>query len=202
MIKNIVFDMGNVLLRFEPELFLDRWTHDEQDRALLRREVFRSVEWAMMDRGTLDEPEAEARILPRLPERLHKAAKGLIEQWDEPMLPVEGMLELVQGLKAAGYRTYLLSNASHRQHIYSQKCEAIGLLDGKLISADVQLVKPDPQIYRIFLDRFGLKANECVFIDDTPINVEGAVHEGMEGIVFHLDAAELRQKLAALGVVF
>ena len=69
-----------------------------------------------------------------------------------------------------------------------------------MISADVKLLKPDPQIYRVFLNRFSLKAEECVFIDDTPINVEGAIHEKMAGVVFDMDVDALKQNLRALGV--
>ena len=71
MIKNIVFDMGNVLVRFDPELFMDRYSLTGEDRKLIRNEVFRSVEWTMLDRGVIDEEIAEQHILPRLPERLH-----------------------------------------------------------------------------------------------------------------------------------
>lgn len=80
MIKNIVFDMGNVLIRFDPELFMDRYSLTGEDRKLIRNEVFRSVEWIMLDRGVIDEEIAEQRILPLLPERLHGAARGLIEK--------------------------------------------------------------------------------------------------------------------------
>lgn len=175
MIKSIVFDMGNVLVRFDPELFMDRYSLTGEDRKLIRNEVFRSVEWTMLDRGVIDEEIAEQRILPRLPERLHDAARGLIETWDDPIVPVEGMLELLQALKAKGYRLYLLSNAATRQPIYWARAEASKLMDGALISAEVKLLKPDPQIYRTFLRKFALRPEECVFIDDTPINVEGAL---------------------------
>ena len=200
MIKNIVFDMGNVLVRFDPELFMDRYSLTGEDRRLIRNEVFRSVEWTMLDRGVIDEEIAEQRILPRLPERLHDAACGLIEKWDDPIVPVEGMLELLQALKAKGYRLYLLSNAATRQPIYWARAEASKLMDGALISAEVKLLKPDPQIYRTFLHKFALRPEECVFIDDTPINVEGALYENMAGIVFNMDVAALAESLHALGV--
>ena len=200
MIKNIVFDMGNVLVRFDPELFMDRYSLTGEDRRLIRNEVFRSVEWTMLDRGVIDEKIAEQHILPRLPERLHDAARGLIETWDDPIVPVEGMLELLQALKAKGYRLYLLSNAATRQPIYWARAEASKLMDGALISAEVKLLKPDPQIYRTFLHKFALRPEECVFIDDTPINVEGALYENMAGIVFNMDVAALAESLHALGV--
>ena len=122
----------------------------------------------MLDRGVIDEEIAEQRILPLLPERLHSAARGLIEKWDDPIVPVEGILELLQALKAKGYRLYLLSNAATRQPIYWARAEASKLMDGVLISAEVKLLKPDSQIYRTFLHKFALRPEECVFIDDTP----------------------------------
>lgn len=200
MIRNLVFDMGNVLIRFDPEVFMSRYRVSEEEKALLQREVFRSAEWVMLDRGVLDEPAAEQSILPRLPVPLRKIACELIEQWDEPLLPVEGMAELLAGLKQKGYRLYLLSNAAARQHSYWQKAPASGLMDGVLISADVKLLKPDPRIYRVFLRKFGLRPEECVFIDDTPINVEGALYENMAGIVFQGDIQALQNQLMALGV--
>ena len=130
---------------------MDRYSLIGEDRKLIRNEVFRSVEWTMLDRGVIDEEIAERRILPRLPEHLHDAARGLIEKWDDPIVPVEGMLELLQALKAKGYRLYLLSNAATRQPIYWARAEASKLMDGALISAEVKLLKPDPQIYRTFL---------------------------------------------------
>lgn len=192
--------MGNVLVRFDPELFMDRYSLTGEDRKLIRNEVFRSVEWTMLDRGVIDEEIAEQRILPRLPERLHDAARGLIEKWDDPIVPVEGMLELLQALKAKGYRLYLLSNAATRQPIYWARAEASKLMDGALISAEANLLKPDPQIYRTFLRKFALRPEECVFIDDTPINVEGALYENMAGIVFNMDVPALAESLCTLGV--
>lgn len=200
MIKNIVFDMGNVLIRFDPELFMNRYSISGEDKILLRNEIFRSVEWVMMDRGAIDEATAESRILPRLPERLHSVACELIEKWDDPIIPVDGMLKLLQTLKQNGYQLYLLSNASARQHKYWARAEVSKLMNGTLISADIKLLKPDPQIYRTFLKKFDLKPEECVFIDDTPINVEGALYENMAGIVFNMDVDALKQSLCALGV--
>ena len=118
------------------------------------------------------------------------------------ILPVEGILELLQTLKKNGYRLYLLSNAAIRQHEYLARAEASKLMDGTLISADVKLLKTDPQIYQTFLKKFDLKAEECVFIDDTPINVEGSLYENMAGIVFNMNAYALKQTLCALGVEY
>ena len=200
MIRNIVFDMGQVLLRFVPDYFLERCGVEGEDRGLLKREVYQSLEWARMDRGSLTDEQAAELICRRLPERLHETVHELIDRWDRPILPVEGMEELIAELKEKGYGIYLLSNASYRQHEYWPRVPASRCFDGTMVSADVKLVKPQPEIYRLLCDTFSLEPDECVFIDDAINNVEGAVLCGMHPIVFHDDVDELRTRLREEGV--
>lgn len=199
-IRNILFDMGQVLIRFDRKVFLDNLDVTEEDKLLLLREVFLSVEWVQMDRGTQTEATALERMCKRLPPRLHAAAEELVLRWDEPMLPVEGMYELVEELKGKGYGIYLLSNASFRQHEYWPRIPASVFFDGKLISADHHVIKPQPEIYRLILEKFRLKPEECFFIDDVPANIEGALQCGIPGAVFHGDVKLLRQALIAAGI--
>lgn len=200
MIKNIVFDMGNVIIRFDPELFMVRLGLAEEDRRLLKRELFVSLEWSRMDRGSLTDEETAEIVCRRVPERLHDAVRRLVGMWDRPILPVEGMYELVKELRGMGYGIYLLSNASFRQHDYWPRVPASKFFDGTLISADVKLVKPQPEIYRLLCDKFSLVPEECVFIDDSTSNAEGAYFCGINALVFHGDAHEMRLKLNELGV--
>lgn len=200
MIRNILFDMGNVLIHFDRDLFMTRLGVLEEDKPLLMREVFLSVEWVQMDRGILREAEAAKRIRDRIPRRLHDAADKLVSMWDRPILPIEGMYELIEELKQKGYGIYLLSNASLRQHEYWHRIPASKFFHGKLISADELVMKPHPDFYHRALERFGLTAEECFFVDDVPANIEGALYCGIPGAVFHGDAALLRQQLRAAGV--
>ena len=200
MIKNIVFDMGNVIIRFDPELFMVRLGLAEEDRRLLKRELFVSLEWSRMDRGSLTDEEAAEIVCRRVPERLHDAVRRLVGMWDRPILPVEGMYDLVEELRGMGYGIYLLSNASFRQHDYWPRVPASKFFDGTLISADVKLVKPQPEIYLLLCDKFSLVPEECVFIDDSTSNAEGAYFCGINALVFHGDAHEMRLKLNELGV--
>ena len=200
MMKNILFDMGNVLIRFDRKLFLDRLEVSDADKEVLLREVFASVDWAHMDRGTKTEAMALESMKTRLPQRLHAAAEELTLRWDEPLIPIDGMYELVEELKAKGYGVYLLSNASVRQHEYWPRIPTSRFFDGTLISADEHVVKPQPEIYRLCLERFGLKAEESFFIDDMAHNVEGALFCGLSGAVFYGDVNRLRQDLRAAGV--
>ena len=199
-IRNILFDMGNVLIYFDRNLFMERLGVSEEDRKLLMREVFLSVEWVRMDRGSLVEETALENICHRLPERLHDAAQKLVSMWDRPILPIPGMYELIEELKTNGYGIYLLSNASIRQHEYWPRIPASRFFDGTLISADEGVLKPQPEIYHLILDRFQLKAEECFFIDDVPANIEGAFYCGISGAVFHDDVALLRKNLRDAGV--
>ena len=200
MIKNIVFDMGQVLIRFDPQIFMERVGVPAEDRPLLRREVFQSVEWSRMDRGSLTDAQATEIIRGRVPERLWDAVDKLVAMWDRPILEIPGMYELVEELKSNGYNIYLLSNASLRQHEYWPRIPCSRFFDGTLISSDVKLVKPQPEIYLLLCMKFGLRAEECVFIDDNPANAEGAVRAGIPGVVFHGSAPLLRETLRAMGV--
>ena len=200
MIKNILFDMGQVLIRFDQQYFIHRFGIEGDDVSLLMRELFRSVEWVQMDRGSLREEDAFRSISQRLPERLHDVAWKLICMWDRPILEIDGMYDLVAELKDLGYGIYLLSNASVRQHDYWPRIPASRFFDGKLISADHHVIKPQPEIYRLCLEKFGLKPEECFFIDDAPANIEGALCCGIAGAVFHGDAKLLRSQLRAAGI--
>ena len=200
MIRHILFDMGQVLIRFDQRFFIRRLGIDGEDMELLMREVFRSVEWVQMDRGTIREEEAFRRISARLPERLHEAAGKLIAMWDRPILEIEGMYELVEELKDLGYGIYLLSNASLRQHEYWPRVPASRFFDGTIISADEKIMKPHPDYFRRAMEKFGLLPQECFFVDDQPANVEGALFCGISGAVFHNDAGLLRRAMREAGI--
>ena len=200
MIRNILFDMGNVLIRFDRDYFIDRLGVAPEDKQLLMREVFLSVEWVQMDRGSIVEEQAVAQICKRLPEHLYDAAEKLVAMWDRPILPIDGMYELIEELKNAGYGIYLLSNASLRQHEYWPRIPASRFFDGTIISADEGVMKPDAEYYLRALNRFGLKADECFFVDDVPSNIEGALYCGIPGAIFRGDASLLRKQMRSAGI--
>ena len=183
MIKNIVFDMGNVVIRFDPPAFIARFGVSGEDSEILLREIFQSPEWVMMDRGVLDDEGAAEALCPRVPAHLREIARKLIAFWDRPILEVEGIYPLIEELKGMGCGIYLLSNASCRQPDYWQRVPAARFFDGTLISYSVRLVKPMPEIYEKFFETFGLKREECFFIDDSPANVEAALYVGMPATV-------------------
>ena len=200
MIKNIIFDMGNVVIRFDPSLFMDRLNVAAEDKPLLMREVYKSPEWVMMDRGSLTDEQAAEIMCARVPERLRDVVPKLVAFWHRPILETEGIPELIEELKGMDYRIYLLSNASYRQHDYWPRVPCSRFFDGTMVSCDVKLVKPMPEIYLRMYQTFGLKADECFFIDDNNANVEAAIYTGMHAVVFFDDMARLRRELNAAGV--
>ena len=201
MIRNIVFDMGHVLIYFSPEVFIARLGVEEKDRPLLMREVFRDKEWVQLDRGTLSEEEAVRILCGRLPKHLHEAVRELVcGWWKRPLLPVPGMAQLAGELKKMGYGIYLLSNANRQLPRYFPRIPGAEYFDGLLVSADWGLLKPQREIYEKLYEQFDLKPEECFFIDDQPANIEGAYCTGMEGAVFDGDIKRLRRKLKEAGI--
>ena len=200
MIKNVVFDMGGVLIRFDAEHYTARFVPDPADYELMRRELFRSIEWVWMDRGTITDDEVVAAVCARLPERLHQAVRDILDNWHQDIPPLDGVYDLVKELKGKGYRIYLLSNTCTRFHEFRKNIPALEFFDGEFVSCDFHFVKPEPGIYLRFLEYFHLRPEECVFIDDDPRNIEGAVRCGMGGVIYHGAPAHLRLRLRELGV--
>lgn len=201
MIRNIIFDMGQVLLRWTPALLTEHMNLEPEDRALLIREVFGNVEWVRLDRGTITEEAASAEICARLPRRLYPQADFLVRRWWElPLVPIPGIAELVGELKAAGYHIFLLSNANLKLRENFRRIPGAEHFDGLLCSAEERVIKPHREIYERLFQRFSLVPGECFFIDDAPANIEGAWMAGMPGAVFLGDVTRLRQELRKAGI--
>lgn len=202
MIRNIVFDMGQVMIRWNPEYYMDRGSFSEEDRALLRKEVFRSVEWVRLDRGSISPEEGHAAMCRRLPEHLHRAAWDYCIDWYRwEIVPMPGMEDLVRELKGRGYGVYLLSNCSLPLRENLHRLPAADAFDGFFVSSEHVLLKPQHEIFEKFFDTFRLVPEECFFVDDAPANIEGALECGMEGFIFRDDAEELRDALIQKGIL-
>lgn len=202
MIKNIIFDMGQVLIRWKPEEMLAAFPLSDAERAAIRRELFTGVEWIQQDRGVLTTKQVVERVCARLPEHLHEVVETLVYRWHELFLiPMPGMAELVRELKDRGYALYLLSNAGTPLRGYFPRIPGSECFDGLMVSAEEILLKPQHEIYERLYERFQLNPAECWFIDDSPANIEGAILTGMQGTIFRADAAELRRELEHAGIL-
>ena len=184
--RNVVLDAGNLLLTFEPEKYIPRILTGELARRLKPEMLFGTEMWPRLDEGTATEEET-ARYTARLygDESVWPEVLRVIQGYQDhmEMLPLAGM---IPQLHEMGKRVYLLSNygvepftrAEKRFHaLFSQ-------LDGMVVSGFEKVLKPEPRIYRILLERYQLIPGECVFIDDRAENVEGARAVGMNGIVY------------------
>ena len=183
MIRNIVFDMGMVLLEYDPVKVCWEYTDNPEDVEWMRRELFDSKEWSLLDEGTLTDAQALERVQKRLPnEHLRWLAKESLEHWHEYNIWAKpGMGELVKELKEKGCGIYLCSNCSVRLRVFEQEIPGIEYFDGTLVSAEEKLAKPNPAIYERLFEKFHLKAEECFFIDDRQDNIDSAKGCGMDG---------------------
>ena len=183
MIKNVIFDMGQVLMSFEPKEYVYGVAKSPESAEAILCELFGGPEWPMLDAGAISDEETVARVQARIPEYAEDVA-AVMENWHVLMKPIPGMEDVLKRLKEKGYRLYLLSNASMRFYKYYNGISIFSYFDGIVISAKEKLVKPDKKIYECILDRYNLTANECLFIDDLQANIEGAESVGINGHQF------------------
>ncbi len=191
MIKNVVLDMGNVLLDFNPEVSLDMYCSSEEEKDIIRRELFDSPEWLMADRGLIKDHDKFDKVKDRIPEKYHESLRKIVDNWHICMVPLEGAGDFCQRIKDKGLGIYVLSNASDAFYEYFPKFRPLDYFDGVFVSAEYLLLKPEVDIFRRFLNEYGLKAEECLFVDDMQPNVNGARQAGMNAIRFKGDYDEV-----------
>ncbi len=185
--KNIIFDMGNVLLTYDPEVCLKKIVEKEEDRVLIRRELFEGPEWVQGDLGHITDEERFNGVSKRVPERLHEELRRCTVEWDMCMYPVPQAREFCNYLKKRGFGIYVLSNASSSFYNYFPRFAPFDYFDGIVVSCDVHIIKPDIRIYQHLLKKYNLRADESFFIDDVEANIEGARKAGIDGAVFKGD---------------
>lgn len=181
MIKNIVFDFGGVLLTWNPKIILKNFANNESDIEILIEIIYKSKEWQMLDNGTITREDATRILQNKLPERLKNTCKDIIYHFQEYQILNDDICEIIMKLKENGYKIYALSN-THISVYEDMKNRYIGkYFDGYIISAVEQLMKPDEGIYIELFKKYGLKPEECFFIDDREENVLVGEKLGMKG---------------------
>lgn len=183
-IKNIVFDLGGVLIDFNEERML-RDNIPPELRSAVSEATFHSKEWKMMDSGELEVEEAVCIMNNKLPEEIRENVRSMIIDREIQMPPLEEMTGIVNALYDNGYTLYVLSNCAKWLHEYlPEKVPSGQKFSGLIVSADYGIIKPDERIYKILFDKFSLKPEECFFIDDSPANIEAAQRLGMSAHCF------------------
>ena len=194
MIRNIIFDMGNVLLRYDPEVPLDLYCQTEEEKDVIRRELFGGPEWVQGDLGLITNEEKYNKICSRIPETMHPALKRCVYGWSVCMKPIPGAFAFCEYAKEKGYRLFVLSNASDEFYEYFPGFAPLDYFDGIVVSSDLHKIKPDIEIFEYLLDTYHLAPEECLFIDDMEPNVKGASQTGMQGEVFLGDFETIKEK--------
>lgn len=184
MIKNIIFDIGNVLAGFSWKTFYTGFGYEGETLEKLAEATVKSPVWDEVDRGVWSDEELIEGFIRNNPSlereirRIFRDVSGLVTRR-------EYAVPWIKELRAAGYRCYYLSNFSRKAHA---ECAAaldfLEYMDGGILSYRDRVIKPDMAIYRLLLDRYGLNAKECVFLDDTEKNLPPARTLGMQTILF------------------
>lgn len=198
MLKNVVFDMGNVLISYKPKEMLKRYTDNENDREVLFNEIFHSIDWLQFDRGTIKKETLKQNIANRVPIHLKNISLEILDNWYNDVHSIEEMGLIIETLKEQGFKLYILSNASSDFHKFKVKIPKFNQFDGVFLSSDWKMLKPEKNIYSAFYSHFNLNPSECFFIDDMPANIESALNTGMAGYVFRNDFKQLADTLSTL----
>lgn len=201
MIKNFIFDMGNVLMDFSPDYILSQYTPDFGDIALLKTLIFRSDMWNNLDQGLVSFEEAKSEILKQVPQHLSEKVKDFFDTWHLHKRPRLEMEEVVKELKERGYNIYLLSNAASTFHGYKDTFSVFKYFDDLIISADLKISKPDARIYLHLLDKHNLDPNESMFIDDISANIVAGEKLGIHGYHYNGNALMFRDYLVTMGIL-
>ena len=201
--KNILFDMGNVLVTYNPEWVIRHYTEDEALIREVKNIVFHSQEWLLLDAGLIEEEKAERNWMERLSsDKAREIAHLSFLNWHlYNMKVIPGTAEMIRALKENGKEIYLLSNASMRLlSIYKEVIPAVECFSGIFYSAAHKCVKPQDIIYERFLKEYSLNPSDCFFIDDLEENISAAKAVGISGAVMKSRTAKETAEILDLNI--
>jgi putative hydrolase of the HAD superfamily len=181
---NIVFDLGGVVVLWQPDQIIRATFEDKRTREKVKLEIFEHPDWLDLDRGVLDTSEAieRAAVRTKLPDAM---IRELFHQIPPSLTPVFETINLIRSVKRNGHKVFALSNIHLASIEYIERMYSfLDLFDGIVISSRIQKVKPDAEIFEYLLNKYGLVAEETIFIDDTEANLMGAVKLGIQPIRF------------------
>lgn len=182
MIRNIILDLGNVLISFNPSEYLEK-NYPREVRDIILKDVFGSSEWLLLDDGKLTLAEAIDRIAQRSSLKREEIAL-IFNKRTDIMFPLDTNVRLLPELKKRGYRLYYLSNFP--SDIFDEVKNDYPFFrhfTGGIISAEVKFSKPDIRIFKILFEKYGINPEESLYVDDIESNVKAAEFLGMKGFV-------------------
>lgn len=198
MIKNVIFDFGQVMVRFDPDYMVAQYVSDPADRAQIAEVLFDRLYWDALDRGTITDEEVISASCARLPERLRGFVKPIYDNWIYNIPEIEGMRELVREIRKHGARVFLLSNISTYFAAHANEIPTLSEFEACVFSAVCGRVKPHADIFQYLCEQNGLIPEECLFVDDNASNIAGAEAFGIRGYLFDGNVARLRNTLKEL----
>lgn len=178
MLKNIVFDLGNVLVKFDSNELIYSFFNERQEE--VKSFYFDSL-WDEYDQGLYSVEEMIEKGVKQFPE-LELNIKELMYHWTEFVIPLKDNVAYIKDLKRFGYKVYILSNIPEDDTKYLRSCGVFDNIDGGVFSYEYKKIKPDPEIFHILLKKYDLKASEYLFLDDRKDNVVAASNLGFETI--------------------
>ena len=201
MYKNVIFDIGGVMVDFDPKDFLLERICNAAVEEKVYRLTFGSETWQKLDAGLCSRYEgSQAMLAAARAEGCAFEVQEVLENWTSILRIRRRMVELVRRLKNHGYCVYYLSNIPEDILPLLMRRGLEGVFDGGVASCDVHINKPDPRIYQCLLDKYGLTAGECIFIDDSRANVQTAFQLGMNSIQMRDSVDTLVRSLATCNV--
>lgn len=184
MLKNIVFDLGNVLLSCKLEKYLDETLENKSLVNRLCEAVFNSREWIELDRGSISLEEAVNRMCEKNT-GISADIRAFMKYYHNLFTPIFETVEMLEILKRNGFRLYYLSNFHLKAFAHiSVKYDFFAFFDGGIVSSHVNLLKPQEEIYKMLISRYGLVASETLFVDDTLENIKTAESLGFKTLHF------------------
>lgn len=200
MIKNLVFDLGNVLIEWNSEKILTYFEPEKKRRQVLRKAIFESGVWHQTDKGELSLKEACKEVLAQLDDSYHSAVKNIFYHWYEVVHVYSDLQEKIELWAKQGYRIYILST-TYEIFYHIEKAGLLPiypLLSGYILSSEIGVVKPEAEIYQKLLKKYGLDPVESVFIDDIQANLDTAAELGFETILSTSETENIRAMNALL----
>lgn len=192
----IILDLGNVTVYFKPVDYLRSLGYDDARIPALKHAIFDSQPWLDCDAGALDRAAETEAICAQSPE-LEADIRAIMARCDEMLQPIPNSVRALERLRGEGFECYYLSNTNAPALEFMRSFEYFKLFCGGVASYEERLAKPDPEIFRTFIERYGAEPAECVFIDDSPANVEAARSVGMNALTLS-DADGLYELIDAL----
>jgi HAD superfamily hydrolase (TIGR01509 family) len=184
VVKNVIFDLGGVVIEWNSDRILEAYYADPDVRAIMKQQMFQHPDWLELDRGTMHESELLARLGVRTG-RPAAELSGLFDAVRESLHAKPDTVALLEKLYARGVPLYCLSNISSDIFKYLRERHSFwGVFRGIVISGDLKMIKPEPEIFHFLLQRYGLAAAETVFVDDNAPNIEAARTLGIQAVWF------------------